>query len=93
MIVPSCGRKLDSTTSLFIESSELQNQRVEPSNASTSIENFPCCLILDQKEIGMKLEKNMIVNGDSMNRQKIFVGTRNMQDSFEMYFSTRGIKN
>ena len=93
MIVPSCGRKLDSTISLFIESSKLRNQRVEPSNTSTSIKNFLRCLIVDQKEIRMKLEKNMIVNGNSMNGEKIFMSTRNMQDSFEVNFTTRGIKN
>ena len=91
--MPSCGRKLDSTTGLFIESSKLRNQRVEPSNTSTSIENFPRGLIRDQKEIRMKLEKNMIVNGNSMNGEKIFMSTRDMQDSFEMNFTTRGIKN
>ena len=74
-----CGRKLDSTTSLYIQSPKLRNQRVESTNASTWIENSLRHLILDQKEVRVKLKEDMIIKSNSMDRKKTFVGIRNMQ--------------
>jgi hypothetical protein len=42
-------------------------------------QHFSHFLILDQEKIGMKFNKGGIVKGKMMNRDKIFLGGRNMQ--------------
>ena len=58
----------------------------------TSIDNCPRDLILDQKEVRVKFKKDMIIKGNSVDRKKTLVGTRNMQKNSKMNLAMRGTK-
>lgn len=60
------------TICLFIEPSNIRNQRVNPSKTSTSKHDSLGDLILDQKEEGVKFKKNMIIKSNTMNGEKAF---------------------
>jgi hypothetical protein len=57
-----------------------RNQRVKASNTPSSMNDFPGDLILNQKEEGVKLDKNTIIESESMDRKKIFGGMWNMKN-------------
>ena len=41
----------------------------------------------------MEFDEYMIINGNAMNKEKIFVGTRNMQEFSKMNLARRGMYN
>jgi hypothetical protein len=54
------------------------HQGIETSMARTFKQSSTCCSVLDQKIERMKLNKGMIIKSKTVDRQKIFSGSRNM---------------
>jgi hypothetical protein len=46
---------------------------VEAARTSVAKQNFLRCLILDQEKIRMKFHKGLIISGETMHRDKIFL--------------------
>jgi hypothetical protein len=55
-----------------------RNKRVKPSNTPSSMNYFPGDLILDQKEERVKFYEHSIIICETMNREKIFGGIRDI---------------
>uniref|UniRef100_A0A0A8XNM1 Uncharacterized protein n=1 Tax=Arundo donax TaxID=35708 RepID=A0A0A8XNM1_ARUDO len=71
----------------------LELHGIETTLGSTSKEYLLHDLILDKEKIGMKLDKNIIVIGEAMNKYKIFMCIWNMKDIFKMNIMGWSVKD
>jgi hypothetical protein len=58
-------------------------ERIKASLNLAVVKDFPRFLILNKKISWVKFKKYMIIIGETMDRNKIFVGSRNMENVFQ----------
>jgi hypothetical protein len=78
--VPLINGYFDGTKNKLSEFGRRWRKGVETTLTWTVEQEPPHFLIHNKKDIGVKLNKGVIVKSKSMNRNKIFVGGGNMKD-------------